>query len=74
MKAAATEAQKAYDKAAKRASEDAANTKTNAVQAVTDAKTALGTLPENAMEEEKGSAAPRSPRPRRPRRQPPPPR
>ncbi|RDV46976.1 MULTISPECIES: LAETG motif-containing sortase-dependent surface protein [unclassified Streptomyces] len=87
LKAAAAEAQKAYDKAAqakadgvvelaktlgeldgahplavasaaaKRAAKDAANTKINADQAVTDAKTALGSLPENATEEERGAAA-----------------
>lgn len=87
LKAAAAEAQKAYDKAAqakadgvvelaktlgeldgahplavasaaaKRAAKDAANTKIYADQAVADAKTALGSLPEKATEEERGAAA-----------------
>ncbi|MEU6935110.1 LPXTG cell wall anchor domain-containing protein [Streptomyces rubiginosohelvolus] len=43
--------------AAKRAAKDAATTKKNADQTVTDAKTALDTLAENATEEERGAAA-----------------
>lgn len=61
-------------KAAEAAAADAATAKTDADQAVVDAKAAVDALPETATEEEKTAAATTSPRRKPPQQQPPMPR